>query len=111
MTDTELTPALRAPAPEEIGIWLCEAISRYVDLPVEQIRPELSLSRSGLDSVYAFALSAEISDYLGLEVEPTLMWDLDTPAELTEYLAEAVHNAAGAESAASGSTAPDTAGR
>jgi acyl carrier protein len=91
MSDKELAPlpSLAAGAPEEIGVWLRERIAFYVELPVSEITPDLSLSRAGLDSVYAFALCADIEERLGLPVEPTLLWDLDTPGAVAAYLIEA----------------------
>lgn len=92
MSDAELRSSTRPARAtfEEVGSWLRARIAFYVELPASEITSNLSLSRAGLDSVYAFALCAEIEDELSVQVEPTLLWDLDTPEEVTAYLVQAV---------------------
>jgi acyl carrier protein len=86
MTNTETT---RVPSrPDEISTWLRERVGYYLQLPSAEIDPDESLSESGLDSVYAFALCADIEDTLGMAVEPTLLWDVDTVSALTKHLTE-----------------------
>lgn len=86
MTDMDVTPAMARMTAEQIETWLRERIAAYTELPLAEVTPDLSLVDAGLDSVYAFALSGEIEDVLGVEFEPTLLWDLRTPAELTTGL-------------------------
>lgn len=87
MTDTETrTPR----GSDQIHTWLRERVGHYLQRPADGIGAEESLSESGLDSVYAFALCADIEDTLGLAVEPTLLWDIDTITALTKHIAEAV---------------------
>jgi acyl carrier protein len=86
MSETEL--AASRVTPEGIRSWLVERVAYYVTLPVDQIDPDTSLADYGLDSVYAFALCGEIEDTLGLAVEPTLLWDVDTLSGLTAHLVD-----------------------
>ncbi|WP_294006758.1 acyl carrier protein [Streptomyces sp.] len=57
-----------------------ERVSYYLETPVAEIDPGVSLAEYGLESVYAFALCGDIEDTLGVTVEPTLVWDVDTVA-------------------------------
>lgn len=75
---------------EEIGSWLVERVAHYVQCPVEEIDPEISVAEVGLDSVYWFTLCGEIEDRFFLSIEPDLVWELDTLAALTTYLAEMI---------------------
>lgn len=85
MTNTETTRVPRCP--DELRTWLTERVGYYLQLPVAEIDQAESLAGAGLDSVYAFALCADIEDTLGLAVEPTLLWDIDTVVALTEHIA------------------------
>jgi acyl carrier protein len=71
---------------EGIRSWLVERVAHYVQLPTTEIDPRLSIAEYGLDSVYAFALCGEIEDTLGLPVEPTLLWDVDTVDGLAKHI-------------------------
>ncbi|SDT43847.1 Acyl carrier protein [Streptomyces sp. TLI_053] len=84
MTDAELTQSVRTP--EEIGAWLTDRVSHFLQIPAGEIDPDASLAGYGLDSVYVFALCGEITDDLGLPIEPTLLWDIDTLSALTAHL-------------------------
>lgn len=57
-------------------------------LPAQEIEADVSLAEYGLDSVYAFALCGEIEDTMGIPIEPTLLWDVDTLRALTAHLAD-----------------------
>jgi acyl carrier protein len=73
---------------DEIQAWLVERLIHFLDIPADEIDPDIPLAEYGLEAVYAFALSGEIEDQLGLVVEPTLIWDVDTVAALTAHLAD-----------------------
>lgn len=85
MSETDLT-ARRTP--EQIRSWLVDRVAYYVMLPAQEIEPDVSLAEYGLDSVYAFALCGEIEDTLGIPIEPTLLWDVDTLTTLTAHLVD-----------------------
>lgn len=82
----EVAPLAPRMSAEQIERWLRERIAFYTELPLEEVTPDLSLADAGFDSVYAFALSGDIEAVLGVEIEPTLLWDLDTVAELAAHL-------------------------
>lgn len=88
MSETDLT-ARRTP--ERIRTWLVDRVAYYVMLPTHELDPDVSLAEYGLDSVYAFALCGEIEDRLGIPVEPTLLWDVDTITTLTAHLVDRVN--------------------
>ncbi|HTI26835.1 MAG TPA: acyl carrier protein [Kutzneria sp.] len=81
--------------PDQIRTWLVDRVGHYLDRPDSEIDPDVSLAEYGLDSVYAFALCGEIEDVLGLRVEPTLLWDVDTLNALIPHLAGMVAERAG----------------
>lgn len=74
------------PTPESIRTWLVGRVAHYLDETPAAIDPQASLAEYGLDSVYAFALSGEIEDTLRVTVEPTLIWDVSSIADLTDRI-------------------------
>ncbi|MZF85521.1 acyl carrier protein [Streptomyces sp. SID5643] len=73
---------------EELTAWLKERIAEHVDLPASEIRTDVVFASYGLDSVYAFAVIAEIEDRLGIALEPTVMWDNPTLDGLVGAISE-----------------------
>jgi acyl carrier protein len=71
---------------DSVVAWLTRRLAHYVQLPPEQIDPNMSITSYGLDSVYAFALCGEIENVLGVPLEPEQLWELDTVAALTSDL-------------------------
>ncbi|MGW6208643.1 acyl carrier protein [Streptomyces sp. NPDC055089] len=81
-------------SPEELTGWLKERIAEHVQLPAEEIDPDVPLANYGLDSLYALTVVTEIEEHLGLTLEPTVMWDAPTLNALVEVIrAELAHAA------------------
>lgn len=49
---------------------------------------ESNFSDCGIDSIKAAELSATLSDYLNIPMDPTMFWELNTFGDLAEYLSE-----------------------
>ncbi|MFC9132796.1 acyl carrier protein [Streptomyces sp. NPDC057099] len=88
MSDTTLDDAGRTPSHEELTTWLTERVAEHVEMPPQDIRTDTPLVSYGLDSVYAFAVIAEIEDRLGIALEPTTMWDNPTLDALVTAISE-----------------------
>ena len=71
----------------DIRSWLVGRIAHYLKQPAGEIDPNLSLAEYGMDSLCAFSLCADVESELGVLIEPTLFWNVDTVAELTAYIA------------------------
>lgn len=85
MTRSEPTaPPSASSTPEDVGAWLLERVAHYLPETEGRIDPAGSLAEYGLDSVYAVELCGGIEDVWGLTVEPTIIWEVDTVAELTD---------------------------
>jgi acyl carrier protein len=63
---------------EELTTWLKERVAEHVEMSADDIRSDELLAGYGLDSVYAFAVIADIEDRLGITLESTVMWDNPT---------------------------------
>jgi acyl transferase domain-containing protein/acyl-CoA synthetase (AMP-forming)/AMP-acid ligase II/pimeloyl-ACP methyl ester carboxylesterase/acyl carrier protein len=69
--------------------WLVTQLAQKLSLPVAQISIHEPFARYGLDSVTAIRLSAELEDWLGRSLTPTVVYDYPTIASLAAYLAGA----------------------
>ena len=71
---------------EAIAGWLVEQIAQYMQVPPETVRLTVPLADHGFDSVFTFALCADIEDRYGLPIEPTLAWDYPTIEQIARFL-------------------------
>jgi acyl transferase domain-containing protein/acyl-CoA synthetase (AMP-forming)/AMP-acid ligase II/pimeloyl-ACP methyl ester carboxylesterase len=67
--------------------WLLTKLSEKLGLSIAEIDIDEPFASYGLDSVQAVRLSADLEDFLGLKLAPTLAYDFPTIAALSNYLA------------------------
>jgi acyl carrier protein len=72
-----------------IEAWLLERLQGRLGPDAEEVDPHLPFSYYGLASIDAVALSAELQDWLGVEVSPSLAWDFPTAHAVATHLAAA----------------------
>lgn len=70
----------------DIEHWLQQAVAEALEKPTDTIALDVPLSEMGLDSVAAVALTGDLEDWSGLEVDPTLIFDYPTIQALAEHL-------------------------
>ncbi|CAL9654007.1 acyl carrier protein [Streptomyces sp. enrichment culture] len=73
---------------EELENWLIARVGEYVPDLEEAVDPHQELGEYGLDSVAVVAFTADVEDWLGVQVEPTAVWDHPTIAQLAKFLLE-----------------------
>ncbi|MFE7797572.1 acyl carrier protein [Nocardia sp. NPDC057440] len=73
--------------PSTIQGWLVERIADYTERAPHQVDPKVPLAELGMDSVSAVTLCGEIEDRWSLDVDPTLVFDYPTIAEIAGYIA------------------------
>ncbi|NJK56232.1 MAG: alpha/beta fold hydrolase [Pleurocapsa sp. SU_5_0] len=72
----------------EIQTWLRENLAQRIGLPVSQIDVNEPFASTGLNSVAAVALSADLEDWLEIKLSPTIVYDYPNIVELAAYLAD-----------------------
>ncbi len=82
------TSTQQVPEQAELAQWLTERAAFYLEIPAEQIAPDVKLVEYGLESVYALALCGDVEDEFDIELEPTLAWDYPTIEKLSGLLLE-----------------------
>lgn len=72
---------------EEIRQWIVVHLARLLELPLEQIDPQQSVARYGLDSVQLVLLVTDLEQWLGTSFKKNPLAEQDTIAALSERLA------------------------
>jgi acyl carrier protein len=73
--------------PTTIQSWLVERVADYLERAPQHVDPVVPLAELGLDSVSAVNLCGEIEDRWSLEVDPVLVFEYPTIADIAAYLA------------------------
>ncbi len=72
---------------EEIEEWLVRYLSRVLGIEEKKISSTVSFARYGLDSSAGIALTSDLGDWLGREIDPTINYSYPTIAALARHLA------------------------
>jgi len=71
---------------EETQDFLLQALAKMLNVEPSDIDTRIAFDRYGLDSAAAVKLTGLISDWSGMELEPTLLYDCPTVDQLTAFL-------------------------
>ena len=71
---------------QEIEEWLIKRIADLLDKDPREIDPTANFDQFGLDSATAVSLTGDLSDWLGVEVDPTVPYDHPTIAGVARHL-------------------------
>lgn len=71
---------------EDIQQWLTEYLAFLLEEKPEAIDVKLTFDSYGIDSAAAVSLVADLEDWMGLELDPTIVYDYPTVAELSDFL-------------------------
>jgi acyl carrier protein len=76
------------PTATEIQVWLVSYLAKQLEINSNEIDVTIPFERYGLDSSAAISLSGDLQDWLGYEIDPTLLYDYPTIEGLARHLAE-----------------------
>ena len=68
--------------------WLVENLAQRLSVSTSEIDINEPFASSGLDSVAAVSLSADLEDWLDIQLSPTVVYDYSNIAELSAYLSD-----------------------
>lgn len=74
------------PSETEIRDWCLAYLSRTVDNPSIAIGPDIPFPQMGLDSATSAYFIVELEEWVGVELEPELIYDYPTVAELARHV-------------------------
>ncbi|MEY2855828.1 MAG: hypothetical protein RLZZ74_137, partial [Cyanobacteriota bacterium] len=72
----------------QIQHWLIENIAQRLEIPVSEIDIQEPFASTGLNSVAAVGLSADLEDWLSIKLSPTIVYDYPNIVELAAYLGD-----------------------
>jgi acyl-CoA synthetase (AMP-forming)/AMP-acid ligase II/acyl carrier protein len=71
---------------EDIQLWMVANLAMYLNVSPAEISTSEPFSNYGLDSSAALNLAAELSEWLGQELDPTIFWEHPSIESLAQYL-------------------------
>lgn len=74
------------PTATEIQAWIVAYIADLLEVDVDEIDVNIPFDRYGLDSSAAVGLTGDLEDWLGREINPTLLYDYPTVEALVQHL-------------------------
>ena len=81
-----------APDTSEIQDWIISYVAELLEVEPESVDPTIPFDRYGLDSSAAYALTGDLEEWLGQEIDPTAIYDYPTLEALSEHLSSVVAN-------------------
>lgn len=73
---------------EKIQAWLVSYLAELLDIEPSEVDVAIPFDRYGLDSSAAVGMTGDLEEWLGAELDPTLMYDYPTIEALVEHLSE-----------------------
>jgi acyl carrier protein len=76
---------------DSLTLWLRVKVAHLIEIPLEEVAQDTPLMDLGLDSIVTVQLCGLLSEKIGREVFPTIVFDHSTVASLAAYLVELDH--------------------
>jgi len=72
----------------EIQAWLVSYLAELLEIEPDEVEVKIPFERYGLDSSAAVGMTGDLEEWLGYELDPTLIYDYPTIEALAAYLSE-----------------------
>ncbi len=89
-TDVQSVASKQWPSAAEIQAWVVSYLAQLLDVEPEEVEVTIPFDRYGLDSSAAVGLTGDLGDWLGHEIDPTLLYDYPTIKALVQHLSSEV---------------------
>jgi len=73
---------------EELITWFKGQVSIESGLDIEKIDVKESVENFGLDSLSTVSIANDLEEFVGMEVEPTILWEFETIEEIVLWIIE-----------------------
>jgi acyl carrier protein len=80
----------QSPTAAEIQAWLVSHLAAVLEVDPTQVDVATPFDRYGLDSVAAIGLTGDLEEWLGYDLDPTLLYDYPTIEAVSRHLAEEI---------------------
>jgi len=72
----------------EISGWITERIAHHAELESEKVALDTDIVNFRLDSLLMVNITSELEEWLGMELSPSIFWEMGTIAATTEWILE-----------------------
>lgn len=72
---------------DDILDWICEYLSEGLEIPLDEVDINKTFLDYGFESSAAVSMVSGLEEWLGLEIEPTILFDYPTPETLSQFIA------------------------
>ncbi|WP_193195495.1 acyl carrier protein [Nostoc sp. MG11] len=86
LESSKVNTSKQMPIPSEIQAWIVSYVANLLEVDSDEIDVTIPFDRYGLDSSAAVGLTGDLEDWLGQEIDPTLMYDYPTVQALVQHL-------------------------
>ena len=76
------------PSVSEISAWCVAYLSQMLERPAAEIDPEAPFTRLGVDSATSTYFLVELEEWLGVELDPEIVFEYPTIGALARYAFE-----------------------
>jgi acyl carrier protein len=76
------------PAAAEIQAWIVAYLADLLEVDQDEIDVTIPFDSYGLDSAVAVGMTGDLEDWLGRQLDPTLLYDYPTVESFAHHLAE-----------------------
>lgn len=71
---------------QEVQTWIVDYLADLLEVDPEDIDTSIPFDRYGLDSSAAVGLTGDLEDWMGMEIDPTLLYDYPTVDAVARHL-------------------------
>lgn len=87
-SEVQLASSKQSRSAVEIQTWIVSYLAQLLNVDPEEVDTEIPFDRYGLDSSAAVGLTGDLEDWLGCEIDPTLLYDYPTVESLVQHLSQ-----------------------
>lgn len=70
----------------DVRQWLAAYLAELLEIEEDEVDTSVPFDRYGLDSSAAVGMTGDLEDWLGCEIDPTVIYDYPTVDALASYL-------------------------
>lgn len=72
----------------EISDWITANISKHAGMDPAEVEPDADIVHFRLDSLILVNITTELEDFIGMELSPSIFWEMRTIAATSQWIAE-----------------------
>ena len=73
---------------QEIQNWLASYVAKLLEMEPSKVDVTIPFNRYGLDSSAAVGMTGDLEEWLGYELDPTLIYDYPTIEALVDHISQ-----------------------